>query len=57
MSTYVFANEDGSLTTYFLDENVKFMGEDGKIHEKDISLVSFGEGYHIADNEYGCNND
>ena len=52
MSTYVFANEDGSFTTYFLDENVKFMGEDGKIHEKDISLVSFGEGYHIADNEY-----
>ena len=52
MSTYVFANEDGSWSTYFFDENVKFIASDGKIHEKDLSLVNDINGYHVADNEY-----
>ncbi len=51
LNTYVFGNEDGTRTVYYMYENVKFKDKDGKIKGKDISLIKKGKGYGIAENE------
>ena len=51
LNTYVFGNEDGTQTVYYMYENVKFKDKNGKIKEKDISLVDKKNGYGIKQNE------
>ncbi|MGN1155388.1 MAG: RICIN domain-containing protein [Agathobacter sp.] len=51
LNTYVFKNEDGSQTVYYMYENVKYKDKDGKIKDKDISLVKKNKGYGIVQNE------
>lgn len=51
LNTYVFKNEDGSQTVYYMYENVKYTDKDGKIKDKDISLVKKNKGYGIVQNE------
>ncbi|MBO5097163.1 MAG: RICIN domain-containing protein, partial [Agathobacter sp.] len=51
LNTYVFGNEDGSKTVYYMYENVKYKDKDGKIKDKDISLVKKDKGYGIVQNE------
>ena len=51
LNTYVFGNEDGSKTVYYMYENVKYKDKDGKIKDKDISLVKKNKGYGIVQNE------
>ena len=48
LNTYVFKNEDGSKTIYYMYENVKYKDKDGKIKDKDISLVKKNKGYGIV---------
>ena len=51
LNTYVFGNEDGTKTIYYMYENVKFVDEKGEIRDKDISLVKENKGYSIVENE------
>ena len=51
LSTYVFQNADGTNTTYYLAENVKYVSEDGVIHEKDIHLKQNKDGYYVNDSD------
>ena len=51
LNTYVFGNADGSKTVYYMYENVKYKDKDGKIRDKDISLVKKNRGYGIVQNE------
>lgn len=39
LDTYVFQNEDGTKTVYYMNEKVKYIDAKGEIREKDISLV------------------
>lgn len=50
LSSYVFLNEDGSKTAYWIDKPVKFRDTDGIIQEKDLSLKSSPEGYVTSKN-------
>ena len=45
LNTYVFQKEDGKRVVYFLDENVKFIADNGEIKEKDLSLTSTEKGF------------
>lgn len=47
LSTYVFRNSDGTKTVYYLPDNVKFIAEDGKVKEKDLTLVAKTGGYGV----------
>ena len=51
LSSYVFLNEDGSRTTYWMDEPVKFKNADGLIQEKDLTLKNTTEGYVTSKND------
>ena len=51
--SYVFQNEDGTRTAYFLDENVKYVDGDGTIVEKDITLVEKEDEFVTARNDVG----
>lgn len=50
LDTYVFQNEDGTKSVYYMYENVKFVDDDGKVKEKDVSLVRKDNGYGIVRN-------
>ena len=52
LDTYVFLNENGSKSVYYMDENVKYIDATGAIKEKDVSLVAKSDGYGIARNEF-----
>lgn len=43
LNTYVFLNRDGTKTVYLFDENVKYIGGDGRIYDKDITVKYSGE--------------
>ena len=47
LNTYVFENADGTRSIYIMDENVKYIDENGVVKEKDISLKSKTGGYGI----------
>lgn len=51
LDTYVYLNEDGSKTVYFMDENVKYVDDEGNIQNKDVSLVETKNGYTVAQND------
>lgn len=51
LNTYVFQNQDGTKSVYYMGENVKYVAPDGSIRDKDITLVSVADGYTMRDNE------
>lgn len=51
LNSYVFRNQDGSATSYILDEPVKFVDSSGVIQEKDLTLMSVTGGYTTARND------
>ncbi len=51
LDTYVFQNEDGTKTVYYMNEKVKYIDEDGNTREKDIRLVKKEKGFGIGQNE------
>lgn len=52
LDTYVFQNEDGTRSIYYLYENVKFYDEYGNIREKDNTLQRETKGFRITENEF-----
>lgn len=48
LSSYVFKNADGTITSYILSEEVKFQDVDGNIYEKDISLKQTADGSYTT---------
>lgn len=66
LSSYVFLNEDGSRTVYYMDEPVKYRDANGLVWEKDLTLrpstsydpatlmgASSVEGYTTTSNDVG----
>lgn len=53
LDTYVFLNADGTQTVYYMDENVKFLDENGVAREKDITLTASTAGFTTARNNVG----
>lgn len=51
LNTYVFENADGSRSVYMMDENVKYVDENGDVREKDISLKSILGGFGITQSD------
>lgn len=51
LNTYVFQKEDGKRVVYFLDENVKFIDDNGEIKEKNLSLTSTEKGFSPTCND------
>lgn len=53
LSSYVFLNSDGSKTVYYMDKEVKFLDQNGKIVEKDVSLTNTLGGFTTVSNDIG----
>jgi len=51
LNTYVFQKEDGKRVVYYLDENVKFIDDNGEVKEKNLSLTSTEKGFSPACND------
>jgi len=51
LNTYVFQKEDGKRVVYFMDENVKFIDDNGEVKEKKLSLTSTEKGFSPACND------
>ena len=52
LDTYVFQNQDGTRSIYYLYENVKYIDEQGNIREKDNTLQRETKGFRITENEF-----
>lgn len=44
LHSYAFLNRDGTVSVYYMDENVKYIAPDGTVREKDISLTAYKSG-------------
>ncbi len=53
LNSYIFEREDGTRSLYFFGEDVKFVSEDKKIVERDISLCETADGYTTKQNNVG----
>lgn len=51
LSTYVFLNQDGSRTVYYMDEPVKYLDSDGIVKEKNLSLSETVAGFETVQND------
>lgn len=51
LNTYVFQNYDGTRTVYIMDENVKFVDENGSIKEKDLTLINQTHGFSTTQSD------
>lgn len=51
LDTYVYLNQDGTKSVYFMEENVKYVDSDGKVQHKDISLQETKNGFKTAQND------
>lgn len=51
--TYVFLNENGTKTVYYLDDDVKFVDANGITQEKNLTLTSSVGGYATTKNNVG----
>ena len=51
LDTYVYLNQDGSKSVYFMEENVKYVDSDGKVQNKDISLKEIKNGFTTVQND------
>ncbi len=52
MDTYVFQNNDGTRSVYYMNEAVKYTDSLGNIREKDLTLRAETRGYRIGENEF-----
>ena len=52
MDTYVFQNNDGTRSVYYMNEAVKFTDSLGNIREKDLTLRAETRGYRMGENEF-----
>ena len=52
-SSYVFLNEDGTTTVYYMAEAVKFVDANGITQEKDLTLMDTVGGYTTTKNDFG----
>ena len=53
LDTYVYLNEDGSKSVYYMDQDVKFIDEQGNVRDKDTALVRKERGYGMRSNDVG----
>ena len=53
LDTYVYLNADGSKSVYYMDQDVKFIDEQGNVREKDTALVRKERGYGMHSNDVG----
>lgn len=51
LDTYVYLNQDGTKSVYFMEENVKYVDSDGKVQNKDISLQETKNGFTTVQND------
>ena len=51
LSTYVFQNYDGTNTTYYMSETVKYISDDGMIREKNIRFEQSSKGYIVNESD------
>ena len=51
LDSYVFLNRDGTRSVYYMGRPVKYVDENGAIHEKDTTLVRSTGGYGMRDND------
>ena len=51
LDSYVFLNQDGTRSVYYMGRPVKYVDENGTIHEKDTTLVRSKSGYGMRDND------
>ncbi len=47
LDTYVFLNRDGTKSVYYMDNNVRYVDENGERVEKDLSIVRKNKGYSL----------
>lgn len=47
LDTYVFLNRDGTKSVYYMDDNVRYVDENGEKVEKDLSIVRKNKGYSL----------
>lgn len=47
LDTYVFLNRDGTKSVYYMDDNVRYVDENGERVEKDLTLVRKNKGYSL----------
>ncbi len=55
LNTYVFKNQNGSKTVYYMGENVKFVDSLGQVKDKDIQLTTTSNGFKTRQNEVSLN--
>ena len=51
LDTFVYLNQDGTKSVYFMEENVKYVDSAGKVQNKDISLKETKNGFTTAQND------
>lgn len=51
LCTYVFLNQDGSRTVYYMDEPVKYLDPSGITKEKNLNLTETASGYTTVQND------
>lgn len=51
LDTYVYLNQDGTKSVYFMEENVKYVDANGNVQNKDISLKETKNGFTTVKND------
>ena len=51
LDTYVFLNRDGTKSVYYMDENVRYVDENGEKIEKDLTIIRKNKGYTLKAND------
>ncbi len=51
LNTYVFLNRDGTKSVYYMDDNVRYVDENGKKVEKDLTIIRKNKGYTLKAND------
>lgn len=55
LDTYVFLNNDGTKTVYYMNDPVKYRDSSGTVREKNINLTAGLTGYSTAQNDVQLN--
>lgn len=51
LNTYVFLNRDGTKSVYYMDDNVRYVDENGEMVEKDLTIIRKNKGYTLKAND------
>ena len=51
LNTYVFLNRDGTKSVYYMDDNVRYVDENGETVEKDLTIIRKNKGYTLKAND------